>query len=193
MNNRIMNKIEKRLKKTLDRNRFEHTKGVMYTAAALAMCYGVEMEDAMLAGLLHDCAKCIPNDKKQKLADRYHLDVSESECANPSLLHAKLGALIAAKKYKIKDQEIINAISCHTTGKPGMTVLEKIIYVADYIEPGRCEAPNLAKVRKLAFTDLDECLYTILEDTLVYLRMSEKLIDPLTEKTYLYYKEKLGR
>lgn len=177
----------------LDKERYEHTLGVMYTAASMAMCHDEDIEKALLAGLLHDCAKCIPGDTKIKLCKKYHLNVSEVEKENPSLLHAKLGAFLAAKKYHIKDRDVINAIASHTTGCPNMTLLDKIIYIADYIEPGRKELPNMAEVRKLAFTDIDACLYRILEDSLVYLNSKNISVDPMTEKTYLYYKKQLGK
>lgn len=177
----------------LDTERYEHTLGVMYTAASMAMRYDEDVEKALLAGLLHDCAKCISGENKIKLCNKYHLSVSEVEKKNPSLLHAKLGAFLAAKKYHIKDKDVINAIASHTTGCPNMTLLDKIIYIADYIEPGRKELPNMAEVRKLAFTDINECLYRILEDSLVYLNSKNISVDPMTEKTYLYYKNKLNK
>lgn len=188
-----ISKLQRKLKNELDRERYEHTLGVMYTSAALAMRYDAELEHALLAGLLHDCAKCIPGDKKIKLCNKYHLNVSETERSNPSLLHAKLGAFLAAKKYHIENKEILNAIASHTTGRPQMSLLEKIVYIADYMEPGREELPNMPEVRRLAFQDIDECLYKILKDSLVYLRRRNISIDPMTEKTYLYYKEKLDK
>ena len=177
----------------LDTERYEHTLGVMYTAASMAMRYDEDVEKALLAGLLHDCAKCISGENKIKLCNKYHLSVSEVEKKNPSLLHAKLGAFLAAKKYHIKDKDVINAIASHTTGCPNMTLLDKIIYIADYIEPGRKELPNMAEVRKLAFTDINECLYRILEDSLVYLSSKNISVDQITDKTYLYYKNKLNK
>ncbi len=189
MNHKIT-KIRRKMMTELDKDRYEHTLGVMYTAASLAMRYDEDIEKALIAGLLHDCAKCLSGDTKIKLCKKYHLNVSEVEKENPSLLHAKLGAFLAAKKYHIKDKDIINAIASHTTGCPHMSLLDKIIYIADYIEPGRKELPNMAEVRKLAFTDIDACLYRILKDSLEYLTGMNVPIDPMTEKTYLYYKSK---
>ena len=186
-------KIRRKLMTELETERYEHTLGVMYTAASMAMRYDEDVEKALLAGLLHDCAKCISGENKIKLCNKYHLSVSEVEKKNPSLLHAKLGAFLAAKKYHIKDKDVINAIASHTTGCPNMTLLDKIIYIADYIEPGRKELPNMAEVRKLAFTDINKCLYRILEDSLVYLNSKNISVDPMTEKTYLYYKTKLNK
>ena len=186
--NQQITKIRRKLIAELDKERYEHTLGVMYTAASMAMCHGADVEQALLAGLLHDCAKCIPGENKIKMCEKYHLNVSEVERENPSLLHAKLGAFLAAKKYHIEDKEIINAIASHTTGHPHMTLLEKIIYIADYIEPGRPELANMEEVRHLAFRNIDECLYRILVDSLEYLNRLSKPIDPMTEKTYNYYK-----
>ncbi len=185
-----INKIKEKLKKELDCKRYEHTMGVMYTASALAMRYQVNLETAMIAGLLHDCAKCIPALQKIVLCEEYRLNISEAERENPGLLHAKLGAHLAQEKYQIEDAEILNAIAFHTTGRPNMTLLDKIIYIADYIEPDRCEAPNLKEIRHLAFVDIDECLYTILRASLEYLNSRSEVIDPLTEQTYRYYKER---
>lgn len=181
--------MKKKLKKALDKERYEHTKGVMYTAASLAMAHGSSIEDAMTAGLLHDCAKCIPNDEKIALCEKHHIIVSAAEEANPSLLHAKLGALLAEIEYDITNPEILHAIKVHTTGEPDMSLLDKIIFISDYIEPGRDKAPNLDKVRKIAFKDLNACMAQILRDTLIYLKQGHGSIDPTTELTYEFYKQ----
>lgn len=182
-------KTKKTLRKYLDRDRFEHSEGVMYTAAALAMRYGENLEKAQIAGILHDCAKCIPDNKKLKICEKNHIEITEAEMCSPFLLHAKVGAYIAKEKYDIEDAEILDAIACHTTGKPAMTLLDKIIYISDYIEPMRSKASNLEEVRKMAFVDLDETLFKILSDTLVYLEKSSKKMDPMTMQTYEYYRE----
>ena len=102
-------KISKKLMKELDEDRYRHTQGVMYTSAALAMRYGADLKKALLAGLLHDCAKCIPGHTKIKMCEKYNLEISEIERKNPSLLHAKLGAYLAKDKYDIEDEEILMA------------------------------------------------------------------------------------
>lgn len=192
MDDKIL-KLQHTLKKELDEDRYQHTLGVMYTSASMAMRYGADVTQALLAGLLHDCAKCIPGDKKIHLCEKYGLPVSDVEYENPGLLHARLGAYLAEKKYHIHDREIIHAISSHTTGRPGMSLLEKIVYIADYIEPGRRELPNMKEVRPLAFKDIDQCLYRILEDSLVYLNSRNISVDPMTQKTYDYYKNELKK
>lgn len=180
--------IRKRVKKALDKERFEHTKGVMYTACSLAMAHEADFEQAMLAGLLHDCAKCLPNDEKLKLCEKNNILVNDVELQNPGLLHAKVGALLAKQEYGVKDPAVLHAIKVHTTGEPEMNMLDKIIYIADYIEPGRCEAPRLEYIRALAFRDLDECMAEILSDTLKYLGTRKGLIDPMTQLTFDYYR-----
>ena len=184
-----MKDLKKAMKKHMDESRYEHTLGVMYTCAFLAMRYVYDMEKAMLAGLMHDCAKCMPNAKKLKTAEKNHLEITDLERKNPFMLHAKLGALLAKKKYDIDDEEILSAIRWHTTGRPDMSLLDKIVYVSDYIEPKRDKAPNLPKIRQLAFMDIDQALLQILEDTLGYLGDSTDDIDSMTKKTYDYYKE----
>lgn len=180
-------KIKKSMEKTLDSKRYEHTIGVEYTAAALAMRYDVSIEDARIAGLLHDCAKCLSDEKRLSFCEKHNISINVIERKNPSLLHAKVGSFLAMEEYHVENMEIISAILNHTTGRPGMTLLEKIIFIADYIEPGRKQAPNLLEIRKLAFVDLDKALIRILEDTLTYLEDGKGEIDPMTQKTYEYY------
>lgn len=182
-------KLRKAMEKTLDEKRFEHTLGVAYTAAALAMCHGEDIHNAEIAGLLHDCAKCIDSARKISICEKHNIPITEIEYRNPFLLHAKVGSFIAMNKYRISDKDIINAILNHTTGRPGMSVLEKIVFIADYIEPNRKQAPNLSAIRKLAFLDLDQALLRVLEDTLRYLRSIQSDIDPITEKTWQYYEQ----
>ena len=142
--------IKKKLKKSLDKQRYQHTLGVMYTAGCLAMANGYSIEKAMLAGLLHDCAKCLSTEKKIGLCVKKNIDITEVEISNPGLLHAKAGMVLAEEEYGIKDAQILHAIRVHTTGEADMGLLDKILFVADYIEPNRCEAPRLEEIRKLA-------------------------------------------
>lgn len=184
-----LTKMEKKLSKYMDENRFLHTRGVMYTCAALAMKYGYDLEKAQVAGLLHDSAKCIPNQKTLEMCEKYHIVCSTFEKEHPFLLHAKLGAYIAKEKYGIEEEEILNAITFHTTGRAQMSLLEKIVYTADYIEPMRYKAPNLEKIRKLAFEDLDECIYEITKDILSYLGDDSDNIDSMTQIAFQFYEK----
>jgi len=181
--------IQEQLKTALDEPRYEHTLGVMYTAGCMAMAHGYDIEQAMLAGLLHDCAKCMSHEARLELCQLYGVEVTQSELDNKALLHAKAGAIVAKQQYHIENEGILHAIKVHTTGEPDMNTLDKIIYIADYIEPGRDKAPNLTIVRELAYKDLDACMAQILYDTLQYLQSRGGLIDLTTEQTYEFYKE----
>jgi len=186
--------IQKCLKKKLSEHRYVHTLGVQYTGICLAMKYSCDLKSAELAGLLHDCAKYMDAEKLLKTCKKNNIEISEAEQKSPYLLHGKVGALFASKKYGVEDEDILNAIRFHTTGRPDMTLLEKIIFVADYIEPGRNNAPNLDEIRKLSFENLDEAVYVILKQTLMYLKKKKQAnIDHHTAVTYNFYKDLLGR
>lgn len=184
-----LKKIRKKVEKAQDKARFEHTLGVAYTAAMLARIYDVDEENALVAGYLHDCAKCLSHEEKLKICKKNNIEVTPLEKRNPFLLHSKVGSFLAHSEYDIENKDILNAITYHTTGRPQMSLLEKIIFISDYIEPGRATAPNLLEIRKTVFTDIDAALIMILKDTLGYLATSGKEIDEMTQKTYDYYTE----
>lgn len=181
--------IRKQLKKKLKKSRYDHSKGVMYTAGCLAMAYGYSMEDAMLAGLLHDCAKYLTDEEAIRLCKKNDIHIHSVEYESPYLLHAKLGAFFAETEYGITDPAVLNAIKVHTTGKPDMGMLDKIVYAADYIEPLRNQASNLTWIRELAFQDLDACVAEILHDTILYLARRAGQTDPMTQITYDFYRQ----
>jgi predicted HD superfamily hydrolase involved in NAD metabolism len=188
-----MKKIKKYLKSHLTKERYAHTLGVAYTAVSMAMRYNPDTSNdefikrAELAGLLHDCAKCMDNDKKIRTCNKYNIPYSNFEAENPYLLHGRIGAHIAMTKFDIGDQEILDAIEWHTTGRPEMSLLEKIIFIADYIEPGRKPIPELDGIRQLAFIDIDKTMVKILENTLKHLNETGASIDKMTQFTYDYY------
>lgn len=176
-----------KLKEKLPAKRFEHSIGVEYTAGTMAFIYGADYEKALVAGLLHDCAKYVPNDKKVQKCEKRGIPISECEYKNPELLHAKLSAVYAKEKYGVEDEEILSAITWHTTGKPAMTTLEKIVYIADFIEPNRAILPEMDIIRKEAYSDLDQCLLHILYSCIHYLGKKGSAVDPVTKETYEYY------
>ena len=175
------------LQKELKYSRFVHTMGVAFTATSLAAAHGCDIGKAEKAGLLHDCAKYMSVDKMEQLCRKAGLEISAVEKGSAALLHAKAGSVLARTKYGVTDVDILNAIRCHTTGRPDMTLLEKIIFVSDYIEPGRVQAPHLQEIREAAFRNIDEALCIILRDTLEYLATTDKEIDPMTRRTYDFY------
>ena len=188
-----MKKIKKYLKKHLTKDRYHHTLGVAYIAVALAMRYNPDtrnsdfIKKAEIAGLLHDCAKCMENDKKLRICEKNKLSCSNFEINHPYLLHGKVGAYIAKTKFDIDDEEILQAITWHTTGRPNMSLLEKIIFVADYIEPARNPIPELDLIRQLAFIDIDKAMQKILSNTLKFLESKGNAIDKMTQITYDSY------
>ena len=179
--------IRKHLKKKLSPSRYEHTLGVSYTCMALAMRYGASLEQAETAGLLHDCAKRYDDGTIVEKCDKQGIPLTEGERTAPAVVHAKLGAWMAQHKYGIEDPAVLSAIACHTTGKPDMQLLDKILYVADYIEPRRKQIPRLPELRRLAFINLDEALFQILDGTLSYLNQIGAPVDAMTEKAWKYY------
>lgn len=184
-----MEQIQKRLSKLLKKERYEHTLGVMYTAASLAMCYGADIRKAMMAGLLHDCGKFCSAKEQIEMCRTIGIGLSDSEIRMPALVHAKLGACLARFDYGIRDQEILDAITYHTTGRPDMTLLEKIIYIADYIEPNRKEIPGLQEIRGIVFQDIDRAVCLSAGSTVRYLENGGKAVDPMTVETYNFYKK----
>ncbi len=182
--------IQKKLKKELKRERYEHSMGVAYTAAALAMRYDVTlMPQAFLAGMLHDAAKHYSDKELLELCEKKDLPVSEAEQENPSLLHAKVGAWLARDEYDVEDEAVLSAIAYHTIGRPGMTLLEEIIYVADYMEPGRDKAKNLEQIRVLAFQNLQKTIYEIARGTISYVKEKKYSLDTSSLAVLEYYEE----
>lgn len=181
--------IKKELCKQIDEKRYEHTLGVADTAACLAMRYNIDIDKAYLAGLLHDCAKCFDSKKRMSLCDKYNIELTKFELDNPSLIHAKLGAVLVREKYGIIDNDIISAIRYHTTGREDMTSLEKIIFSADYIEPNRKLVNRLSDIRSIIFNDLDEAVFMILENTVSYLDTKKQSIDDTSLNALEYYRK----
>lgn len=178
--------IKADLKEKLPKKRYEHTLGVAYTAAALAMCYGEDILKAELAGILHDVAKA---KKSSELKDdmKGYIDpytdgdyVALIADKAPQILHAVYAPYLAKKDYKIEDKDILSAIRWHTTGKKDMTMLEKIVFVADYIEPNRKKLPDLDRIRTLSFHDISEAVKVIAKSTIEYLGSQGMYIDKFT-------------
>ena len=181
----LYSEMEKRLKQ----HRFIHSVMVAGTAAALAMKYGADPGRAQVAGILHDNAKCYDDEELVELCRKKDIAISDFEEKHGFLLHAKYGAYVARKKYGIEDEDVLNAIRWHTTGHENMTLLEKIIFVADYMEPLRNKAKNLDLIRDTVLNgkDIDDAVRMIMHDTLDYLHASDFKIDPVTQAAYDHY------
>ena len=180
----------KSLKRKLAPMRYEHSLSVSYTCMNLAMCYGCSLDKAELAGLMHDCGKRYSDDIILKKCLKHGLEVTDAEYKALPVLHAKYGAWAGgAQVPDYGPGKSLDAIGCHTTGRPEMTTLDKILYIADYIEPRRYKADNLPMIRRMAYEDLDETMYAILAGTLDYLEKKGGSIDPMTAQAYEYFKK----
>ncbi len=171
-------KIVYKLKKALDAQRFAHTLGVEETAREMARCFGEDEERAALAGLLHDCAKCLTLGQMVKAAKEVKLDPVMKE--SKALMHAVAGACMAKNIYGVEDEAVLSCIRWHTTGRSGMTRLEKIIYLADMIEPNRKPFDGLEELRALCREDLDKAMHRALLMSFEHVQRQGKTLHPDT-------------
>ena len=184
--------LDAEMQRILPRKRYLHSVAVAHLAAAYAVSLGHTPEQALIAGILHDCAKAYSDEQLVTDCDKFSIPVTEVERRNGFLLHGKLGAFYAKTKYYITDEEILSAVSYHTTGRPGMTDLEKVVFLADYLEPFRTQPtePELNEIRRIAFEDIDKAVYLALKNTLRYLGECGQEMDTTTADTFKEYQKK---
>ncbi len=175
----------------LTRKRFIHTLGVCASVRHLARKHGLDEERAVTAALLHDCAKCMPLKDMQRIAIEHRLTDDKAILASGALLHAVAGSWVAEHEYGVTDRGILDAITCHTTGKPGMNRLDMAVYLADKIEPGRPEYPLLPRVRKVADTSLEQAMLLSLAGTAGYVRQDGKQLHPQTLHTLDWFQSQI--
>ena len=186
---------EKRIKDYLIENigvsRYLHSVRVMETAERLAVIFDCDKKKASIAGLLHDCGKLKDKSHLLKMSYEFGIILNDAFEENISLLHGPLGTEIAKRVFGIEDEDILNSIKYHTTGKPDMTILEKIIYLADYIEPNRV-FPGIYDIRDLALKDLDGALLKAMDNTIKYVIDKGWIIhcDTISARNYLVSKKK---
>lgn len=183
-----LTKYEKEIRDRIGEKRFLHTLRVRDTALELAKIYEVDQEKAEVAGFLHDCAKIRDHDELIKAAKEAGLLLTKEMIKAPQIIHSYLGAIYARDLYGIEDEDILNAITYHTTGRENMSDLEKIIFLADYIEPMR-NFDGVERARQLAKNDLDTAMYFALNNTLKFLVDHDTYIVPTTVTARNYYKE----
>ena len=179
----------RKLKKILKPERYEHSLSVSFTCVCLAMRYGVDLYKAEVAGLVHDCAKQFSDEELIKLCKKEKVELTDDMLKAPQVIHSVFGAVYARKEFGIEDGDVLSAIYYHTLGKPDMSLLEAIVFTADYIEARRYKASRLTEIRRLAFEDLDRAVYEINHDTITYLEESGGFICKDSYDTYRYYKE----
>ncbi|PEQ96696.1 phosphohydrolase [Bacillus sp. AFS006103] len=175
-------KALKLVKVQLTDHRYKHTLGVMETAIALAKQYGGDEQKAELAAIFHDYAKFRSKDEMKEIIIEQGFPQNLLEY-NSELWHAPAGAYLAEKEAGIIDPEVLEAIRFHTSGRPGMTLLDKIIYLADYIEPGR-HFPGVEEVRNVAKENLDKALIMAVKNTIIFLLKKNQTVYPETFYTY---------
>ncbi|MBI1923378.1 bis(5'-nucleosyl)-tetraphosphatase (symmetrical) YqeK [Candidatus Poribacteria bacterium] len=152
--------IEKYIKKRLERKRYKHVLSVREMALDLAKRYDADRQRVNLAALLHDCAKWMSPPELYEAAAKYGVQLDEVERENASLLHAIVGAELAVALFSVSDPEILSAIRAHTTGNGSMTLIDKIVYVADFAEPKRTHE-GASLVRKCAYQELDRAVFEV--------------------------------
>lgn len=171
--------IQEKLKNKLSKERFVHSLNVMNSSVELAKKYGEDRDKAAVAGLLHDCAKNIEKREVFKICDMFGITVDEVSKIQPELLHGYIGSKLAERDYEVTDKSVLKAIYYHTTGCENMDLLDKIIFIADYIEPGR-DFPGVDHIRETVFEDLDAAVILALDSTLRHVLSKGVLIHPLT-------------
>ena len=175
------------LKSHLTYRRFLHTLGVAETAQRLAPQCGVDPMRARLAGLLHDCAKSMPLDQMRALVSAHMPDLDKEELDTRAILHAPAGMVVAQDSFGVRDRQILSAIRKHTVGDGQMSAMDALIYVSDFIEPGREEFPGLERVRKLAEKDIWQAMHACAELTARHLKERGQTIHPRTLSLLEHY------
>ena len=190
VNMELFLKYEKEVKNALIDNerRFWHSISVALTAVNLGEIYNVDKDNCLVAGLLHDYCKSLNYEELLKTCDEYGVVLSEEDRLSDGCIHGFLAAKVCKDKFGIND-EVYNAIYFHTCGRPDMTMLEKIIYMADFIEPLRRFRDKISDVRKLTYTDIDSAIMKATEMSLGFLNNRGKYIHSNTIKTHDYYKK----
>jgi predicted HD superfamily hydrolase involved in NAD metabolism len=174
------------LKANLMEKRYTHTLGVAETAKKLAKLNGISEEKAEIAGLAHDIAKNISKDKMKEIIKENNIVLSRVEEVSANLWHSIIAPVEARNKFKIDDEEILDSIRWHTTGKENMSVLTKIIYIADMIEPNR-NFEGVEKLRKTTFENLDRGVFYGLTSSIKVLLIQKLLLDENSIKARNYF------
>ncbi len=168
-----------RLRESVPAKRYVHSLGVAAEARRLAARYGADPDRAWLAGLLHDCAKGIPTERQVAECDRLGIPLDPATRALPQVVHGFLGERLARDDYGVSDPAVLRAIRLHTVGGPGMTALDKVVFLADGTEPGR-HYPGVEAVRAAADRGLDEALRVFLDGQIRYLDGRGGVVHPAT-------------
>lgn len=185
--------MKEKLGSMLTDHRYTHSIGVMETAIEMAKRFGVDQEKALLAGLLHDCAKQIDRDTQIAMCDQLGIALDQVKRESSALIHADLGARLAETEFGITDKSILDAIQYHTLGRANMTQLEKVLYLADIIEPNRKPFEGLAELRELCQKNLDEAVLYGLELGIANVARKGRTLHTQTVEAEAYYRQLLHK
>lgn len=174
-----LERMLERLSVELGEKRYMHSLNTAETAVRLARRYGADEEKAYIAGLLHDCGKAYEGDTARLFVQKTGYQADIIELRHPCLLHGVIGMNLAASLYGVSDQDILSAIRWHTTGKADMTILEKIIYIADFIEPSR-DFEGVEQLRREAFRDMNACMLLCADSAIRHVLEKGMLLHPNT-------------
>ncbi len=177
---------------SLKPHRFAHSLSVAGESRRLALLHGADALKAEQAGILHDCAKCLPLSEMQRIAREHGMARDPSLLESGALLHAPVGSQVARDRYGMADPEVLEAIAYHTTGAPGMSRLAMCVCLADSIEPLREPYPGLDRIRALAEVSLERALLLSLERTADYVLSRGKHMDPRTRDTIAWLREQVA-
>lgn len=174
------------LRDNLKTKRYIHSLGVSESAVKLAEKYGASKEKAEIAGLVHDCAKYMSGEDILNIMRKMGEEIDEVSLKSPDIMHGRASAYIAQTLMEIENEEILQAVRYHTTGKENMMLLEKIVYLADYIEPNR-NFPGVDKLREVALTDLDKALLMAFNNTIRFVIDKDQMLhmDTIRARNYL--------
>ncbi len=172
-----MQALNQHLQQILTPKRYQHSLGVAQTAKELAIHYGCDENQAYLAGLVHDYAKNMKKSELIAIAERENLMTDPIEKELPEVLHAVVGAWLLPRETPVRDPDILQAVARHTLGDLHMSLLDKILFVADIIEPNR-QTPHLEEERNMAFQNLDQAILRSLESTIRYCLEIGRLLHP---------------
>lgn len=179
-------KIKGYLREKVSEKRYIHVMGVCETAEQLAKKYGCSISLARTAALIHDCAKTMKDEEIIYLVQEEGYSINTLEEKNPQLMHGLAGAILGEKVMGVSDEDVFNAVRYHTTGREAMSMLEKIIYISDYIEPSR-DFPGITELRDMAYKNINQAVLWAMENTIIYVVKRKQLLhlETIQARNYL--------
>ncbi|MDH4129378.1 MAG: bis(5'-nucleosyl)-tetraphosphatase (symmetrical) YqeK [Spirochaetota bacterium] len=190
-NQKLISQIKSKLKETLSENRYTHILSVVETACFIGKNHNMDTTKLTFAALLHDIAKNYTLEQLIDFCSSRNLELDDIEINNHGLLHGKVARIIAQEDYQIHDEDILNSISSHTTGRVYMSGYEEVIFVADYSEPSR-SLHNSEAITEIALVNLSEAVFKVITEKLIYVIETGRTIHPRSIDTYNYYRTKIN-